>query len=148
MTKADLVERVADSVGPQVTKKDCGLAVDAFLAALKEALARGERIEIRGFGTFKVRHRKARTGRNPRTGQAVEVPPRAVPVFQPSRHFRRRVDRRCPGSGRAGERRLLNPFASALMADRLTVMAAARVTPTERPSQSPPPCWNNCLRPI
>ena len=59
MTKAELVEQVADAVGPSVTKRECGLMVDAFLDALKEALARGDGIELRGFGTFKVRHRKA-----------------------------------------------------------------------------------------
>ena len=85
MTKADLVEQVADAIGPRVTKRDCGLVVAAFLDAVKEARARGDNIEIRGFGTFKVRHRKARTARNPRTGAAVEVPPRRAPVFQPSR---------------------------------------------------------------
>ena len=96
MTKADLVEQVADAIGPRVTKRDCGLLIDAFLDAVPDALARGDRIELRGFGTFKVRHRKARTGRNPRTGEPVEVPPRDVPVFNPSRHLRNRVDR---GSG-------------------------------------------------
>jgi len=94
MTKADLVERIAGAVGPRVTKRDCGLVVDAFLDAVKDALARGDGIELRGFGTFKVRRRKARTGRNPRTGEPVEVPARNVPVFQPSTHFRERVDRR------------------------------------------------------
>ena len=68
MTKADLIEQAADVIGQRVTKKDCGLVVDAFLDAVKEALARGDHIEIRGFGTFKVRHSKARTARNPRTG--------------------------------------------------------------------------------
>ena len=72
MTKADLVERVADAVGSSVTKRECALMVDAVLDAVKEALARGDGIELRGFGTFKVRHRKARTGRNPRTGEVVE----------------------------------------------------------------------------
>ena len=57
MTKAELVEQVADVVGPRVTKRECGLMVDAFLDAVKDALARGDRIELRGFGTFKVRHR-------------------------------------------------------------------------------------------
>ena len=93
MTKADLVERAADAVGPRVTKKDCGLVVDAFLDAVKDALERGEGIEIRGFGTFKVRSRKPRTARNPRTGEPVEVPARAAPVFQPSTLLRERVTR-------------------------------------------------------
>jgi len=91
MTKADLVEQVAEAIGPGVTKKDCAMVVDAFLNAVKHALARGENIEIRGFGTFKVRRRKTRMARNPRTGQAVKVPSRAVPVFKPSKHLRSRV---------------------------------------------------------
>ena len=66
------------------------------LDAVKDTLARGDHIEIRGFGTFKVRHRKARTARNPRTGEPVKVAPRVAPVFKPSGHFRSRVDR---GSG-------------------------------------------------
>ena len=94
MTKADLVERVADAIGPGVTKSDCGLVIDGFLAAVNEALARGDGIEIRGFGTFKVRQRKARKARNPRTGEPVEVPARAVAAFQPSKHLSNQVARR------------------------------------------------------
>jgi nucleoid DNA-binding protein len=63
MTKADLVEQVADAIGPGITKKDCALVVDGFLNAVKLALAHGDNIEIRGFGTFKVRRRKTRMGR-------------------------------------------------------------------------------------
>ncbi len=74
MTKADLVERAADAVGPGVIKKDCGLVVDAFLDSVKDALERGEGVEIRGFGTFKVRRRKPRTARDSRTGELVEIP--------------------------------------------------------------------------
>jgi len=93
MTKADLVEQVADAIGPGITKKDCALVVDGFLNAVKAALAEGENIEIRGFGTFKVRKRRTRTARNPRTGEAVEVPSRTVPVFKPSKHLRSRVEK-------------------------------------------------------
>ena len=93
MTKADLVERVADAIGPGISRRDYALVIDAFLAAVQDALVQGEGIEIRGFGTFKVRRRKARIARNPRTGERVEVPARNVPVFQPSKHFRSRVDR-------------------------------------------------------
>ena len=92
MTKADLVEQVYEAIGPGVTKKDCGAVVDAFLNAVKLALANGEHIEIRGFGTFKVRQRRPRIARNPRTGETVEVPSRAVPVFKPSRLFKAEVD--------------------------------------------------------
>ena len=81
MTKADLVEQVADAIGPGITKKDCALVVDGFLNAVKVALAHGENIEIRGFGTFKVRRRKTRMARNPRTGDPVKVPMRSVPVL-------------------------------------------------------------------
>ena len=87
MTKTDLVEQVADVIGPGVSKRDCKLVVDGLLAAVTEALARGEGVELRGLGTLKIRHRKARRARNPRTGQPVEVPARAVAVFRPSRHF-------------------------------------------------------------
>ena len=93
MTKADVVEKVADAIGPGVTKRDCKLVVGGCLAAVKEALARGEGVELRGFGTLKVRHRKARRARNPRTGEPVEVPARAVAVFRPSRDLSSRVDR-------------------------------------------------------
>jgi integration host factor subunit beta len=94
MTKADLVQQAADAIGPGVTKKDCALVVDAFLTAVKDALAEHRNIEIRGFGTFKVRERKSRLARNPRTGDPVEVPPRAVPVFKPSKDLRTLVEER------------------------------------------------------
>jgi len=91
MTKADLVEQVHEAIGPGVTKKDCAAVVDAFLNAIKLAIAEGEHIEIRGFGTFKVRERRTRMARNPRTGDPVRVPARAVPVFKPSRLFKEEV---------------------------------------------------------
>lgn len=93
MTKADLVEQVAEAIGPGITKKDCAMVVDGFLNAVRQALAEGEHIEIRGFGTFKVREREARTARNPRTGDPVQVPARHVPVFKPSKHMRSQVSR-------------------------------------------------------
>ena len=95
MTKADLVERVADIVGPQVSKRECGLLIDAFLTVVKEALIQGEGIELRGFGTFKVRSRQARKARNPSSGSSVTIPPRKVPVFHPSKLWRDRVEDGC-----------------------------------------------------
>lgn len=92
MTKADLVEQVADAIGPGITKKDCALVVDGLLNAIKNALAQHEHIEIRGFGTFKVRERKSRMARNPRTGDPVKVPSRMVPVFKPSKEMRVQVE--------------------------------------------------------
>jgi integration host factor subunit beta len=92
MTKADLVQQASESIGPGITKKDCAVVVDAFLNAIKDAMADHKNIEIRGFGTFKVRERKSRLARNPRTGDPVEVPPRAVPVFKPSKDLRALVE--------------------------------------------------------
>lgn len=92
MTKADLVEnvtaRIARTAGPTISKKDCARVVDAFLDAIKEALAEQKNIEVRGFGTFKIRQRKTRMARNPRTGSPVEVSARPVPVFKPSKELR------------------------------------------------------------
>lgn len=95
MTKADLVEHVtaqiAQTAGPMISKKDCARVVDAFLDAIKEALQQQRNIEVRGFGTFKIRHRKTRMARNPRTGSPVEVSARPVPVFKPSKELRAMV---------------------------------------------------------
>ena len=91
MTKADLVEQVAEAIGPGITKKDCALVVDGLLNAIKNAMADHTHIEIRGFGTFKVRKRRSRMARNPRTGEPVEVPARAVPIFKPSEELRLQV---------------------------------------------------------
>src|SRR4026208_2445492 len=92
MTKADLVEHVtaqiAQTAGPMISKKDCARVVDAFLDAIKESLERQDNIEVRGFGTFKIRRRKTRMARNPRTGSPVEVSARPVPVFKPSKELR------------------------------------------------------------
>ena len=91
MTKADLVEQVAAAIGPGITNKDCALVVDGLLNAIKNAMADHTHIEIRGFGTFKVRKRRSRMARNPRTGDPVEVPARAVPIFKPSKDLRVQV---------------------------------------------------------
>ncbi len=92
MTKADLVEQVADAIGPGITKKDCALVVDGFLNALKLALANGENIEIRGFGTFKVKNHKARKARNPRTNQEVHVPARKKAFFKVSKELNKMLN--------------------------------------------------------
>ena len=76
MTKADIVDEIAERTG--LTKKDVADTVDQFLDAVSRALASGKHIEIRGFGTFKVKDRKSRLARNPRTGESVPVPPRRI----------------------------------------------------------------------
>jgi nucleoid DNA-binding protein len=86
MTKADLVEEVSGKTG--LTRTDVAVVVDAFLEAVKKSLESGNNIEIRGFGTFKIKQRKARKARNPRTGEEVPVPDRKVPVFKPSNEFK------------------------------------------------------------
>src|SRR5215208_1891796 len=95
MTKADLVEQVtaqiARTAGPMISKKDCARVVDAFLDAIKGAMKDQKNIEVRGFGTFKIRQRKTRMARNPRTGAPVEVSARPVPVFKPSKELRAMV---------------------------------------------------------
>src|SRR3954454_11397993 len=95
MTKADLVERVTAQIsrtgGPMSSKKECARVVDAFLESIKEALQAQKTIEVRGFGTFKIRHRKTRMACNPRTGSPVEVSARPVPVFKPSKELRAMV---------------------------------------------------------
>ena len=90
MTKAEIVEDIAAKTG--LTKKEIAEAVDQFLKTVSDALAAGKHLEIRGFGTFKVRNRKPRIARNPRTGDSVAVPARAVPVFKPSRLFKKQVE--------------------------------------------------------
>ncbi|MBT4291794.1 integration host factor subunit beta [bacterium] len=89
MTKADIVEDIALKTG--LTKKEVGETVDLFLDKVGDLLVQGKHLEIRGFGTFKVKERKARMARNPRTGDAVPVPARKVPVFKVSKMLKDRV---------------------------------------------------------
>lgn len=86
MIKADLVKAVADAADlPQTTAAQ---VVDTVIGALREALQRGERIELRGFGVFLVKNRKRGIGRNPRTGEEVPIPPGKTVRFKPSKTFR------------------------------------------------------------
>ena len=82
MTKADIMARIAQNTG--MTKADTAEVLDALLETISTALGRGEKIEMRGFGNFKVEKRKARVARNPKTGTEIRIPPRVVPVFKPS----------------------------------------------------------------
>ena len=102
MTKADLVQLASEAIGPGITKKDAAVVVDAFLNAVKDAMGEHKNIEIRGFGTFKVRKRRSRMARNPRTGSPVEVSARPDPVFKPSKELRALVaDMDAPHPGEA-----------------------------------------------
>ncbi len=90
MTKADLVERVTN-LG-DLTRRDGEVIVDTLFESVIGALKSGDKIEIRGFGSFRTRQRNARTGRNPKTGSKVDVPAKRVPFFKPSKELRDQVN--------------------------------------------------------
>ena len=90
MTKADLVDQVT-ALG-SLTRRDGEIVVETFFEGVIEAVAADEKVEIRGFGSFRTRQRKARTGRNPKTGDKVEVPAKRVPYFKPSKELRDMVN--------------------------------------------------------
>jgi len=91
MTRSDLVEALALRFR-QLTHRDAEFAVKTLLDAMSEALSRGHRIELRGFGTFSVNRRPPRMGRNPRSGESVAIPEKRVPHFKPGKQLRERVD--------------------------------------------------------
>ena len=91
MTKSELIARLAERF-PQLVAKDADLSVKMLLDAMSEALAKGDRIEIRGFGSFSLNYRPPRTGRNPKTGEKVQVPAKHVPHFKAGKELRERVD--------------------------------------------------------
>ncbi|SDH36253.1 integration host factor subunit beta [Propionivibrio dicarboxylicus] len=91
MTKSDLIARLAERF-PQLVAKDADFAVKMILDAMAEALAKGDRIEIRGFGSFALNYRPPRVGRNPKSGDKVSVPEKWVPHFKAGKELRERVD--------------------------------------------------------
>ena len=93
MTRSDIVEELAARFA-QLTHRDAESAVKTILDAMSDALVRGNRIEIRGFGSFSVSRRPPRVGRNPRSGERVQVPEKRVPHFKPGKALREAVDTR------------------------------------------------------
>jgi integration host factor subunit beta len=91
MTKSELIERLAAKQS-QLSAKDVELVVKSLLEHMAQALAKGERIEIRGFGSFSLHFRAPRTGRNPKTGDSVTLPGKYVPHFKPGKELRDRVN--------------------------------------------------------
>ena len=89
MTKAELVEQVAAAV--QMPKHQTEAVITQCLEAIMAALQTGQRVDVRGFGSFQLRHRQARTGRNPRTGDTVQIPAKQVPAFTAGKAFHERV---------------------------------------------------------
>lgn len=91
MTRSDLVEELAARFA-QLTQRDAEFAVKAILDAMNDAMASGNRIEIRGFGSFSINHRLPRMGRNPRSGESVAIPGKRVAHFKPGKALRLAVD--------------------------------------------------------
>jgi integration host factor subunit beta len=90
MTKAELVDMIA--VRLQLTKRQTDIIVDLFLQCITEALQAGDKVELRGFGSFRLRARQARAGRNPKTGAVVQIPAKQVPFFTAGKALRALVD--------------------------------------------------------
>lgn len=91
MTKSDLIKKLAEA-NPHLYLRDIERIVSTVFDEVTDALARGDRVELRGFGAFSVRHRGSRTGRNPRTGEEVSVPDKAVPYFKTGKELRERLN--------------------------------------------------------
>ena len=97
MTKAELVEEVARAA--ELTKKDSEVIVEEVFKNIIQALNRGEKIELRGFGSFRVRQRDARRGRNPKTGAPVDIPAKRVPYFKPGKELKELINAQAEGAG-------------------------------------------------
>lgn len=86
MTKAELVEEVARQT--ELPKKQAEVIVNTVFESIVESLKSGDKIELRGFGSFRIRHRDSRVGRNPKTGEKVDVPAKRIPYFKPGKELR------------------------------------------------------------
>jgi integration host factor subunit beta len=102
MIKSELVLKIAEQ-NPHLYQRDVENIVNAILDTIADALARGDRVELRGFGAFAVKRRDARTGRNPRTGETVPVEEKVIPVFKTGKEMRQRLNRRGIGTESADE---------------------------------------------
>jgi integration host factor subunit beta len=100
MTKSDLIERVALRV-PHISKKDTETVVNTIFDSMTESLKSGDRIEIRGFGSFQVKIREAREGRNPKTGEEVRIPAKRTPFFKVGKELKERIELRRREDARA-----------------------------------------------
>ena len=90
MTKAELVEKVANQIN--LTKRQTEVVVNTVFSSITDSLADGKKVELRGFGSFRIRQRNARVGRNPKSGQKVDVPSKKVPFFKAGKELRELVD--------------------------------------------------------
>ena len=101
MTKAELIEEVSRVV--EMTRKDSEVIVEAIFDSVVKSLRTGDKIEIRGFGSFRTRQRRGRVGRNPKTGEKVEVPPKKIPFFKPSKELKDFVNNSEAAASAAGD---------------------------------------------
>jgi integration host factor subunit beta len=92
MTKSALIEKISEKV-EGLSKKQTEVVVETLFDTIKESLSNGGKVEIRGFGNFRLRSRNARKARNPKTGEAVEVPPKKVPYFKVGKELREMVNK-------------------------------------------------------
>lgn len=93
MNKADLIEKVFAEQGPKVSKAQAARALESVISGITAALKRGERVTISGFGTFSASKRRARTGRNPQTGEPINIPARTVARFTPGKELRQELEK-------------------------------------------------------
>ena len=107
MTKAELVEDVARAA--ELTKKDAERLVEIVFESIIDTLNQGEKIELRGFGSFRVRERGARRGRNPKTGDPVDIPAKRVPYFKPGKELKELINEDENGAGGAEEAKTAEP---------------------------------------
>lgn len=107
MTKAELVEDVARAA--ELTKKDAERLVEIVFESIIDTLNQGEKIELRGFGSFRVRERGARRGRNPKTGDPVDIPAKRVPYFKPGKELKELINEDENGTGGAEDARPTDP---------------------------------------
>ena len=119
MIKSELVQRIAEQ-NPHLYQRDVEKIVNAILDEIIAALARGDRVELRGFGAFSVKHRPARAGRNPRTGDHVPVDQKSVPFFKTGKEMRERLNRKPAAARTRRQRRGLTCAAARVNAGRQT----------------------------
>jgi integration host factor subunit beta len=110
MTKAELIEEVSNVV--EMTRKDSETIVETIFDSIVNSLHKGEKIEIRGFGSFRTRQRQPRVGRNPKTGSRVEVPSKRIPFFKPSKELRDLVNHQVKAEGDGADAAATAPVAS------------------------------------
>jgi integration host factor subunit beta len=92
MTKSELIETVASRVD-NFSRKDVEVIIDTLFGSMSDSLSRGEKVEIRGFGSFKIKHREGRQGRNPKSGENIYIEPKKVPFFKAGKEIKERINK-------------------------------------------------------